>query len=206
MKISLAGKTKNNKKFQSALNWLIVIALFAIVAANFTVWRGYFGKQTEIELIRDEIKQVNQEISQTGEPPSDLESKLQKAKDDLSIARQVFPENVDRTDVVDFILITAETSQVQIVPLVFDGGETEQFGQSYYALKFHGTVIGTLGHATNFITMLRNGTYSTILITEFSVERASSLEASVPDNDIEVTIDLSITLYVSSVKTEGTAS
>jgi len=66
-------------------------------------------------------------------------------------------------------------------------------------LKYSGTVIGKLNNATNFITMLRNGDYSTIIITECTVERTTKLDSDVSGSEIEVTIDLSFALYATSI-------
>ena len=200
MKIKFTGKFKNNKITRLAITWLGVIAIIAIVVVNIVMWKNYFEKQSQLDILKSEVQLINEQISQAAEPPTDLESKLEKAEDDLAIARQVFPENVDRNDVVDFILNTAEECQVQIMPLVFDGWGAESSGQSYLVLKYYGTVTGKVSDTTNFLTKLRNGDYTTIVITECTIERKSGPDISIPDDDIEVTIDLAIELYTSSVQ------
>jgi hypothetical protein len=205
MKNKLASETKNKKKSRFPIVWLGVFALFIIIVANIIVWNKYFENQGQVQILKDEITLVNEKISQTAEPPSDLESRLEIVKDDLEIARQVFPQNVDGNDVVDFILNTAEECQVQIVPLVSEGWGTER--QSYTALKYHGTVTGSLAHATNFMTMLRSSKYPTMIITQCTIKRITAQNISIPESDIEVTIDLVIALYASSIQgNEDTAS
>ena len=195
MNTKLTDKLKNNKRTRFVITWLVVIALFAIVVVNIIMWRNYFNKQSQLDVLKGEVQLVNEQISQAGEPPTGLESKLEKAEEDLTIARQVFPRNVDRNDLVAFILNTAEECDVQIVPLVFDGFGTGKTGQSYLVFKYHGTVTGKVSNATNFLTMLRNGDYTTIVITECTVERKSAPDISIPDDDIEVIIELAIELY-----------
>ena len=207
MKNKLASEPRNKKKSRFPIASLGAFALFIILVANMIVWNKYSENQAQVDTLKNEIIQVNQQISQAVEPPSNLESRLEIAKDDLEIAQQVFPENVDRNDVVDFILNTAEECQVQIVPLVSEGWGTETAGQSYTTLKYHGTVTGSLAHATNFMTMLRSGKYPTMMITDCTIKRITGPDISVPESDIEVTIDLVIALYTSSTQgNEDTAS
>jgi hypothetical protein len=198
MKNNTADESRSSKITRYMVKWIGVIVLIAIIVANFILWRGYFSGQSELDVLKGEVEAVNQQISQAVEPPVDLDSKLTEAEDGLTLALQVFPGDVDRNDVVDFILNTAETCDVQIIPLVFDGWQVKRIGQSYMVLKYQGTVIGKVSDATNFITMLCNSDYPTLMITECTVERTSALEISIPDSEIGVTIDLEITLFTHS--------
>lgn len=182
------------------MSWLGVIAVIAIIVVNIIMWKNYFAEKSQIDVLKEEITQVDQQTSELAQPPSGLESKLLEAQNNLAAALQVFPANVDRNDVVDFIITTANESHVQMIPLVSDGWEIESTGQSYLVLKYHGTVTGTLINATNFITMLRNSNYPTLIITGCNVERVSGLYADIPDNELEVSVELSIALYTTSVQ------
>lgn len=199
MKNNMEDKLNKNKKSRSLTTWLWVIGIIAIIVVNFIIWKNYFGEKSQIEVLENEIALVNQQISQADQPPANLESELEKNQDDLAAALQIFPSNVDKTDVIDFIINTAEACDVLVVPLMSEGLETSHIGQSYVILKYSGTVIGKLNNATNFITMLRNGDYSTIIITECTVERTTKLDSDVSGSEIEVTIDLSFALYATSI-------
>lgn len=199
MKNNMEDKLNKNKKSRSLTTWLWVIGIIAIIVVNFIIWKNYFGEKSQIEVLENEIALVNQQISQADQPPANLESELEKNQDDLAAALQIFPSNVDKTDVIDFIINTAEACDVLVVPLMSEGLETSHIGQSYVVLKYSGTVIGKLNNATNFITMLRNGDYSTIIITECTVERTTKLDSDVSGSEIEVTIDLSFALYATSI-------
>ena len=198
MKDNNTDKSKSSKITRSMVKWVGVMVLIAVVVVNVILWRGYFDGQSELDVLKGEIEAVNQQISQAVEPPAELESKLEEAEADLTLALQVFPGDVDRNDVVDFILNTAETCDVQIIPLVFDGWQVERIGQSYMVLKYQGTVIGKVSDATNFITMLCNSDYPTLTITECTVERTSAPDVTIPSGDIQVTIDMEITLFTYS--------
>jgi len=195
----MEDKLNKNKKSRSLMTWLWVVGIIAIIVVNFIIWKNYFGEKSQIEVLENEIALVNQQISQADQPPANLESELEKNQDDLAAALQIFPSNVDKTDVIDFIINTAEACDVLVVPLMSEGLETSHIGQSYVVLKYSGTVIGKLNNATNFITMLRNGDYSTIIITECTVERTTKLDSDVSGSEIEVTIDLSFALYATSI-------
>jgi hypothetical protein len=195
----MEDKLSKNKKSSSLITWLWVIGIIAIIVANAFIWKNYFGDKSQIEVLENEIALVNQQIAQAAQPPSNLESELEKAEDDLATALQVFPANIDKTDVIDFIINTAEVCDVQVIPLMSEGLEISDIGQSYTILKYSGTVIGKLNNATNFITMLLNGDYSTIIITDCTVERITELDSDISGSDIEVAIDLSFALYATSV-------
>lgn len=199
MKNSMADTSKN-KKPRSLMSWLGVIAIIAIIVVNFVMWKNYFAEKSQIDVLKEEITQVDQQTSELAQPPSGLESQLLAAQNKLSAALQVFPANVDRNDVVDFIIITANACSVQMIPLVSDGWETESTGQAYLVLRYHGTVTGTLINASNFITLLRNNDYPTMIITGCTVDRVSGLYMDVPDSDLEVSIELSIALYTTSIQ------
>ncbi|MBN1160783.1 MAG: hypothetical protein JXA17_02400 [Dehalococcoidales bacterium] len=199
MSLSIAERNKINKKSRSLTNWLWVIGIIAIIVVNIIIWKNYLGEKSEIEVLQNEIALVNQQIAQAAQPPTNLESELERAQSELAAALEVFPERIDKTDVVDFIINTAEACDVRIIPLIWEGQKVSDTGQSYVVLQYSGTVIGKLTDATNFITMLRNGDYSTIIITECTVERTSALDSDVSSSEINVTIDLVFSLYAISI-------
>lgn len=199
MKVNLADKSKN-KKPSSLMSWLGVIVVIAIIVTNIIVWRDYFAEKSQIDVLKGEIAQVNQQTSEVAQPPFGLESQLLEAQSNLTAALQVFPANVDRNDVVDFIINTATECGVQMIPLISDGWVVESRGQSYLVLRYHGIVTGTLINASNFITLLRNGDYPTMIITGCSVDRISGLTEYILDSNIEVAIELSIALYTTSIQ------
>jgi hypothetical protein len=195
----MINKSKSDKKRRSWVPLITVIAIIAIAVANIIIWKNYFGVKSEIEVLQDEVALVSQQIAQAAQPPANLESELEKAQSDLVAALQVFPVKVDKTDVIDFILTTAKACDVQIIPLISEGLKTSDTGQSYVILKYSGTVTGKLNNATNFITMLRNGEYSTMIITECVIDRITEPESTVTGSEIEVAIDLSFALYATSI-------
>ena len=146
----MGGELKIGKGIKFPLILLGAIALVVIIAANIVIWRNYSDKQTQVENLKAEVQQVNQKISQAAQPPSDLESKLETAKGDLAKALLIFPANVDRNDVVEFILSTAEECQVQLVPLMAESGASGSTG-SFSVLRYSGTVSGSLGKVSSFM-------------------------------------------------------
>jgi hypothetical protein len=177
-----------------------VAALIAVIVVNVIAWRGYRDKEAQVEVLKNEIVQVNEQISQAEAPPSGLEARLEAAENDLALARQIYPANIDRNDIFDFMLITANECKVDILPLVWDGMDASGKGQSYYVMKYHTTITGGLSQTSEFMTKLHEDKYPTMTITECSVQRMTAPDAAISRDEVKVSIDLSIALYVASVK------
>ena len=193
---------KKNKKRTIPMTLLGVVVLVVVIVVNIVFWRGYFDKQAQAGAIKVEVQQVNQLIAQAAEPPSELQAQLVAVQADLENALAVFPKNIDRNDVIDFILDTAEECQVQILPLVSEGEESGGTGGSYKVLGYHGTVTGSLGHTSSFMTKLHSGKYSTMIITDCAVQWTSQEVNISSIDDITVVVQLNLAFYVSSIKGE----
>lgn len=198
MKMKTAGEARNNKKRGFPYALLGAAALIAVIAANVMVWNGARARQGQVEDLKAQIVQVNKQVSQVAAPPAGLESKLQAAQAALALAGQGYPADIDRNDVFDFMLITAEVSEVEILPLAFEGMESA--GDSYFTLIYRTTITGTLDNTADFMTRLHKDMYPTMTITECTVQRMSAPDPAIPEDEIEVSIDLSISLYVASVE------
>ncbi len=181
---------------------LLGLVLVIILVGNYIVWRGYFNKQGQVEPLKIELSQVNQQLAQASEIPSGLDDELARVQSELAKALEVFPDNIDRNDVIDFILSTATRCGVTVVPLVADGVELGEVAQASNTLKYHGTVTGTLGQTSLFMTQLHTAKYPSMIITECSVKRLSSEDENIPTDDISVTIEFKISFYVTSIKGE----
>ena len=81
-----------------------------------------------------------------------------------------------------------------------DGVIAGDAGKASDVLKYHGTVTGTLGQTSLFMTQLHSGKYPSMIITECSVERLSSPDEKVLGDNIHVSVDFKISFYVSSTK------
>lgn len=192
----MIGEPKTGKKRRFSIVWLGIIAIVVLIVANVFIWRNYPDKLAQADVLKAQVEQVEQQISQVVAPPSDLEAQLETAKGKLAKALQVFPANVDKNDVVDFILTTAEECQVELVPLSAEGAGVG----TYYELRYSGTVTGKLSQVSNFMTNLHNSKYPTMVITDCTVLRIGIPDASITESDFDVTINFNVTLYVSSVK------
>jgi Tfp pilus assembly protein PilO len=197
MELNMMGEPKKGKQRKFSLVWLGLVALAAIIVVNVIIWRSYSDKQAQAGVLEVQAQDVQQQISQVLAPPEDLEARLTEAQSELAEALLVFPAKIDMNDVVDFILTTAEACQVELVPLVAEGGGT---GESYYELRYSGTVSGSLSQVSNFMTKLHTDKYATMVITECSVQRVAIPDVNRSESDIDVTVNFSVALYVSSIK------
>jgi hypothetical protein len=202
MEKNLINEAKTNKKRPLQMILLAAVVLILIIGGNIMVWRGYFDKQGQVEPLKIEVAQVNQQLVQASEYPAGLNEELARLQAELAEALAVFPDNIDRNDVIDFILNTAEWCGVTVVPLVAEGVEPGDIGQASNTLKYHGTVTGTLSRTSLFMTMLHAGKYPSMIITQCSVHRITSQDEYIPTNDIVVAVDFEISFYVNSIKGE----
>jgi len=193
---NMIGESKIGKKRKFSIMLLGIIAIVVLIVANYFIWRNYPDKLAQADTLKTQVELVEEQISQVVTSPSDLESKLEIAKNELTKALQVFPANVDKNDVVDFILTTAEECQVELVPLTAEGAGVG----TYYELRYSATVTGMLSKVSNFMTKLHNSKYPTMVITDCSVLRIGIPDATITLNDFDVTLNFNVTLYVSSIK------
>lgn len=189
---------KKKRKFPIML--LGVAVLIIVIVVNVVVWQGYSDKQTQAASLEHEVLQVNELIAKAAAPPSGLEEQLAAAQAELATALAVFPKNVDRNDVYDFIVSTADECHVMVIPLATDADLDGGAGKSYKILQYHGSVSGSLGNVCNFMNKLRSGRYPTLMITECTVQHALQEGAVNSINDITVQVSLNLQLYVTSVR------
>jgi hypothetical protein len=199
MKNMVIDKPKNKKKALFTMAGLAAIALVIVIAVNFIMWKNYGAKQIELDSLKAEVIQVKEQAANVVAPPSGLETTLETAKINLANALQIFPENIDRNDVVDFILKTAANCTVSVIPLESEGW-TIASGQPYQVLSYRSTVTGTLNDTSVFMTKLHGGIYPTMMIKDCTITRTPPLYFSVPEDKMLVSIDMKINLYAVSVK------
>jgi hypothetical protein len=201
-----SGEAKKNKKRRFPFALLGVAAIIVVIVANVMVWNGYRDKEAQVETLENEIVQVNEQISQAETPPTGLEARLETAQNELALARQIYPPDIDRNDIFDFMLITANETKVKILPLVFDGTGASDKEQSSLVMRYHTTITGSLSRTADFMTKLHQDKYPTMTITDCSVKRMSAPDPTIPVDEMEISIDLSLALYVSSVEGSGGAA
>lgn len=194
----MAGTPGENKRRIFSLTFFGVLLLIAVIVVNFVVWKSNQDKQSQINGLHQEISQVQQKIKGTPGPASDLDARLAAANAALVAAQNALPGAVDRNDVIDFIIATAEQCQVQAIPLNISESSAGKAGQSYQVLQFSTTVTGSLANATNFLTTLQGGQFLSLTITGCIIKKSGSIEFLQPEYQAEVTIDLTFAIYTAA--------
>ena len=202
----MAGIPNKNKKKIISLTSLGVIVLIVVIAANVFVWKNNRDKQSQIAVLESEVSQVQQEIKGVPAPPTDLDSRLAAAQAALAEAQNVLPGTISRNDVIDYILSVAEQSQVLVVPLVAGGLAPGNAKQSFPAFTFSATVTGTLENTNNFMTRLQGKKFPTLFITGCTVNKIEATDFTRPEKSMQVTVSLSIAVYISSPATSKDAA
>ena len=187
----------NHKKGMFSIKSMLAIALIVIVIANIVIWAIHLNKSSQADSLTEEIALINEDIQQMSTPPGDLEAEIESAKAALAAATEDFPVSVNRNEVMDFILDTADSCGVQVIPLVSEGWSDEEAGASYRVLGFSGTVTGSITDITEFICELQNSSYKTLTVRDINITSQSGLHPENPtyENDIPVSVSLSIAVY-----------
>lgn len=200
----MIDQKKNKKKRKLTLNTVWLILLVAVAAANLYVWRIDTAGEEQIAGLTGNISALEQQIDEITLPADDLDAKLVALEAELALTQEGFPATVDRNEVTDYLLKTAEECGVQILPLVSEGWSEENIGQSYNVLSLSAIAEGSLTDVKKFITCLQNGRYKTLTIPDCTVERKDTKTISSNEDEMQVTVDIKIGIYTFSP--EGSVS
>lgn len=187
------------KKRKITLNHIGIVVLVIVIAANFFVWKANAaGKASAVE-ITNNIALARQQLSQLVEPEpmADLESRLAAIQDELAATKTGFPSDVDRNEVIDYVLGIAEQHHVQILPLVSDGWSVLSIGQTYKVLSITVTAEGSLENVKDLMTTLQTDRYPTLALSECVVERTSTDSIQSAEDNIQVRVSLRLNIYTS---------
>ena len=190
-------ESENKKRNLLSIKSMLAVALVLIVIANIVVWVNHLNKRSEVESLNGEIALINENIKQTVIPPDGLEKEIESARAALAAATKDFPVSVNRNEVMDFILDTADSCGVQVIPLVSEGWSNEEAGATYRVLGFSGTITGSMSEISDFICELQENSYKTLTIKNISITSRPDLYPDNPtySNDVPVSVSLSIAVY-----------
>jgi hypothetical protein len=175
-----------------------VIVLVAIIAANVLVWNSNRDKESKITGLLNDASLVQRNTQAMPPLPTDLDARLAAAQAALEGTQNALPGNISRNDILDYIINTAAQSRVKVAPLIANGLTADKTGQHHQVMMFTATVSGTLGNTTDFMTRLQGGDFPTLAITDCTVAKTEATDFSKPEYGTQVTVHLSIVVYVAA--------
>jgi hypothetical protein len=196
---------QNNPKKKSLFTWnLVGLGLLVIViAANFYVWKARAADEAQKTSLSGNLAAVQEQIDNTPEPAAGLDAQLAAAQEAYAATQTGFPTEVDRNEVMDYLIDVAEENSVQILPLTSEGWRTERNGQAYTVLTVKAAVYGRLDNILTLIDNLHQGKYPTLAISDCNIKRDASASPGFPGEEMLVSADISLGIY--TIVPEGDA-
>jgi hypothetical protein len=170
---------------------LIGILVIALLAVYYLLGTDYLKQQRNNASLASQITVEKDILAQIPPLPDDLETRLNEAQTGLENARNVFPETLNSTRIIDDILRLADDVGVNTIPLVTQPWTTEAVeGVSYSILRLNLTVSGTFEKIADYLNRLETGEMDTLVMEHVTV---NSLETpfggTVTENDVPPTVD-----------------
>lgn len=153
---------------------LIAVLIIALLAVYYLVGTDYLKQQRDNESLASRITESTQALALMP-PPADLETRLDEARNGLEVAKNAFPEQLNSTLIVDYILRLAVDSRVKAIPLLTQPWAAQSVGEKDYSiLRLQVSVTGTYNRMAAFLISLENGTYETLVMEYVIVDSTST--------------------------------
>ncbi len=160
----------------------------------YLVATDYLKQRRENGALASRIEGMTQTLAQVPLSPADLEQRLNAAQSDFEATRNLFPDRLNTTMVINGILRLAEDTGVKAIPLITQPWRTESFsGHDYSVFRLDISVTGAFTKLVDFTDQLENGEPHTLLIESVAVDRADDEEAE--EGTIPVEASLSVAVF-----------
>jgi hypothetical protein len=200
----MLDKYWHNKTRQQLFVSVISVLLVGILVGAVLVWHDRLDYRAKAAALASQIAVVNQKIAGTPAPPADLAAGLAAARAGLAEAEAALPASIAPNDVVDYIINLADKCRVEAVPLIVEGWSPESTGSPYNILKLNVTATGRLDGITNFISELQASEYTSLTISDLSIDRLDQPDNSTGFGDATlVSAGMNIALYTYTPVTQG---
>jgi hypothetical protein len=179
---------------------LIIIglaALIAVLALNVVVWKSNRASKLQIADLNGQISQVEQQVSKVPAVSPDTNNELAAAQDALNAAKTTLPNDINRNDIIDYIIAIAAQCGVKAIPLAVEETIPGKSIRTYNELNIVVTITGTLGNAEDFMKLVQGGEFPTLVITSSSITKTELNDFIRSESDTMVTMRLGIVAYSS---------
>lgn len=176
---------------------IILITVVVILLAVYSfMGMDYLRQRREHEALSAQITTATRTFAQIPKPPPDLEQKLAAAKASLAAAQTDLPKELNSTQIINTILKLAIDCRVKAIPLSTRPWAKENTGEGYYVFRLNMVISGGFSQLTNFVTRLEKEEFTSLVIEDLSVTRATN------PSDVSLTADLRLAIYAQSAPTE----
>jgi hypothetical protein len=166
--------------------------VLVLVVGIYLLTADYLKQHRENKTLASRIDEMAQVLAQVPPPQTDLDERLNTARNALEATQHSLPDQLNTTRTVDFILKLAEATRVKAIPLATQPWGRENVGDyEYDVFRVDISANGTYTNLVSFINQLETGELKTLTIKSLSVERA--LDKS---GDMPVEARLVIAVYV----------
>jgi len=174
---------------------LVIILTIALLAVYYILGTDYLKQNREHEALAAEITEANLALAEIPPPLADLESQLADARTELDAAKQVFPDRLNSTLIINSILRLADEIGVKAIPLVTQPWATESVNEeAYFVFRLHVAVAGTFTQLSSFLSRLENGENETLFLEYVTVDSVN--ESFRGDGDYASTIPVDASLEI----------
>jgi len=180
---------------------LVTTLIIVLLVAYYLLGTGYAEQRREQVMLASRIADARQLLTQIPEPPEDLEQRLAAAETGRREAEDSFPARLNSTQVINYILKSAERHKITAIPLATKAWSDEVVGEhGYHVFRFKVDVKGNYSRLVSFLSGLEKGEYQTLVVEDLTVTRITEQpQDEYIDGDTQtVTASLKLAVYTQS--------
>lgn len=154
---------------------LVAVLIIVLLAVYYVVGTDYLKQRQDSESLESQITESTQALALIPPPPADLETRLDEARNGLEVAKNAFPEQLNSTLIIDYILKLAVDAGVKAIPLLTQPWAAQSVGEKDYSiLRLQVSVTGTYNRMAAFLVSLENGKYGTLVMEYVIVDSTTT--------------------------------
>lgn len=167
-------------------NRIVITAVIIALLASFFLWGVEFiediyknSANPQRDTLTMEIDAVNLSITQIPESEEGLDIKLAELEEELTQEKQIIPDSMDGTSIVDTILKLAESCDVTVTPMNTNNWSSE--GTHYMLYTINIILEGKYHNVEDFIDRLENSLYDNLAILDLAISGGQSSDIEDPE-------------------------
>ncbi len=174
---------------------LSIFLVIVLAAGLIYLGTGYLKARQQQRELAAKLDDSARTLALIPVPQPDLLRQLADAKQANDLARGIWAEKVDTTQVIKSLLSAADEAGVKAIPLTTDEWSTKTIGNSdYRILSIKVSVAGSLANLTDLINRLYGGKFTAMGIetVTLSIGEGHTGGAGNPTGSVTGTLDLAI--------------